>query len=205
MKLMRKFGVVLSAATTLYMVYVGASAISQEKAAELEVLQTQNAITLAGQRATVEVAAQQYLADLGADQLQCLAKNIFFEARNQSIAGQVAVAWVTLNRVDSTRYPNTICRVVQQANRDSNGNPIRNRCQFSWYCDGKSDVIPSNAIAQRAWEQSQLIAQVVLLDYARGHASPVEDATMYHADYVMPYWADDYSLVAVIDQHIFYR
>ena len=198
MKIMRKLGAVFSAACTLGILYVGADAINQAQAA-------QNYITLEEQRVSVELEAQRFVAELGEDQLRCLAENIFFEARDQSIAGQVAVAWVTLNRVGAERFPDTICGVVRQANRDSAGNIIRHQCQFSWYCDGKSDRIPSNSIAQRAWEDAQLIAEVVLLDYARGRVSPVDDATMYHAHYVSPYWADDYELVGVIGDHIFYR
>ena len=198
MKILRNLGAVFSAACTLGILYVGADAINQAQAA-------QNFITLEEQRVNAAVEAQRFVSDLGEDQLQCLAKNIFFESRNQSIAGQVAVAWVTLNRVDAERFPDTICGVVHQANRDSAGNIIRHQCQFSWYCDGRSDRIPSNPISQRLWENAQLIAEVVLLDYARGRVSPVADATMYHAHYVSPYWAEDYELVGVIGDHIFYR
>jgi spore germination cell wall hydrolase CwlJ-like protein len=198
MKIMRKLGAVFSAACTLGIVYFGVDTINQAQA-------SQNAIIVEQQRLLTEVEARRFVADVGEEQLQCLARNIFFEARDQDLAGQVAVAWVTLNRVDAARYPDTICGVVQQAQRDSAGNPIRHQCQFSWYCDGLSDRIPNNPIAQRAWEDAQLIAEVVLLDYARGFGSPVEDATMYHADYVDPYWTDDYDRVATIGDHIFYR
>jgi spore germination cell wall hydrolase CwlJ-like protein len=198
MKILRNLGAVFSAVCTLGIVYVGVDSINQAKAA-------QNMITLEDQRVRIELEARRFVDDLGHEQLQCLAQNIFFEARNQSIAGQIAVAWVTLNRLDAERFPSTICDVVRQANRDANGNPIRHQCQFSWYCDGLSDRIPNNPIAQRAWEDAQLIAEVVLLDYARGGKSPVDDATMYHADYVEPYWAADYDQIAIIGEHIFYR
>ncbi len=75
----------------------------------------------------------------------CLATNIYHEARGESYAGKVAVANVTMNRVTSPKFPNTICDVVYQAQTKENwkGNtvPKRNKCQFSWYCDGKSDDI----------------------------------------------------------------
>ena len=79
-------------------------------------------------------------------QLTWLAKNVYFEARNQGVAGQLAVAMVTLNRVSDKRYPNTIREVVTQGlTRASwlSGEqvPIKNKCQFSWYCDGKADTI----------------------------------------------------------------
>lgn len=198
MKIVRKLGVVLSVACTLGMGYVGFDAVTQAQAAESATIAEQ-------QRISIEVEAKRFVDSIGNKQLQCLAQNIFFEARNQSIVGQVAVAWVTLNRVDAARYPDSICGVVRQAKRDASGNVIKHRCQFSWYCDGKSDRIPNNAIAQRAWEDAQLVAEVVMLDYARGMTSPVSDATMYHANYVMPYWADSYMKVATVDSHVFYR
>lgn len=149
--------------------------------------------------------AEHRLQTVTEEDRHCLAQNIFWEARNQTVEGQVAVAWVTLNRMEDDRFPGSICRVVYQANRDSNGNPIRNQCQFSWYCDGKSDRIPSNTVAQRAWQDAQLIADVVLLDWARQEASPVQNATYYHADYVTPRWARNFTEVATVDSHIFYE
>ena len=139
-----------------------------------------------------EAAAQERLATVSEADKECLAQNIFFEARNQSTTGQVAVAWVTINRMEADRYPDTICGVVWQHK------------QFSWTHDGKSDRIPNNAIAQRAWEDAQLVAEVTLLDWARDRTSPVENATMYHADYVSPYWRTSYERVVTIDDHIFY-
>lgn len=139
--------------------------------------------------------------------LHCLQQNIFFEARNQTVKGQVAVAWVTLNRLDDTRYPNTICGVVKQANRDSNGNIIKHKCQFSWYCDGKSDKIPSNKISQNAWKQAGIVAEVVLMDRMSGYIfkDPTKGSTMYHADWVSPYWKAKYDQVAYIEDHVFYK
>lgn len=163
------------------------------------------AMVAVGVAGVTEARAEQRLNTITEEDRECLARNIFWEARNQSIEGQVAVAWVTLNRMESDRFPGSICRVVHQANRDANGTPIRHQCQFSWYCDGKSDRIPSNAVAQRAWEDAQLIADVVLLDWARAKASPVQNATYYHADYVTPRWAQQFTKVAVVGSHIFYE
>ena len=79
-------------------------------------------------------------------EVTCLADNIYFEARNQGLAGQLAVVNVVVNRVADSRYPDTICEVVKQGptrlSWKGTGEliPIRNRCQFSWYCDGKSDI-----------------------------------------------------------------
>lgn len=152
-----------------------------------------------------EARANERLETISQADRLCLAQNIFFEARNQSVKGQVAVAWVTINRMESPDYPNTICEVVKQAQLDSAGNPIRNMCQFSWYCDGKSDKIPKNPIAQQAWAEAKLISEVVLLDWAKFRPSPVENSIMYHANYVRPYWISRYEPVALIGDHIFYK
>ena len=163
------------------------------------------AMTAVGAFHWQEAQAQHQLSTVTQEDRECLAQNVFFEARNQSTLGQVAVAWVTINRMESTQYPDSICGVVKQGHTDGNGNMIRNKCQFSWYCDGKSDAIPDNVIAQRAWEDAGIVAEVVLLDWARGKFSPVQNSTMYHADYVDPYWSDSYNRVVKIDDHIFYE
>jgi N-acetylmuramoyl-L-alanine amidase len=76
-------------------------------------------------------------------QADCLATNIYFEARGEPIKGQIAIAMVTLNRVADEAFPNTICEVVHQ------GGTARGKCQFSWYCDGKSDKIPKHSPEKR--------------------------------------------------------
>jgi spore germination cell wall hydrolase CwlJ-like protein len=142
---------------------------------------------------------------VSAEEKTCLAKNIFFESRNQPVNGQKAVAWVTLNRVEHSRYPDTICGVVKQAKRDAEGRIIKYQCQFSWYCDGKPDTIPSNSIAQEAWARAQQLADQVLLSWAENNKSPVGNATMFHADYVTPYWTNSYNKVMQIGDHVFYQ
>jgi len=132
------------------------------------------------------------------ESLMCLALNVYHEARNQSLAGQVAVAQVTLNRVMDRRYPDTICGVVRQAITFDNGQPVRNQCQFSWYCDGKSDK-PRN---QGAWYTAYNLAERVM----RGDMVDItEGSTHYHADYLVPEWANTKTYVTQIDDHIFYR
>ena len=133
-------------------------------------------------------------------QKECLALNIYFEAAVESTAGKLAVAQVTLNRVKSEQYPETICKVVYEGKHYSSGFPVRDRCQFSWYCDGKGDI-PNNG---RAWKQSQEIAEYVmqtpdLLDIT-------DSATHYHADYIPnPRWAKARDKTVKIDTHIFYN
>ena len=94
-----------------------------------------------------------------AEALVCLALNVYHEARDQPFIGQVAVAQVVMNRVHDDRYPDDVCEVVMQGPTYSwkPDFPVRHRCQFSWYCDGKSDKTPD----QTAWEQALVIAQGV--------------------------------------------
>jgi spore germination cell wall hydrolase CwlJ-like protein len=89
----------------------------------------------------------QTVDDWQTDQAYCLAENVYHEARNQPAAGQMAVMSVTMNRVKDPRFPNTICEVVREGPHRPSWKgtgemiPVRHRCQFSWYCDGKSDRI----------------------------------------------------------------
>ena len=145
-------------------------------------------------------------------ELYCMAQNIFFEAGTESYMGKVAVALVTMNRVKDARYPNNICEVVYQGPvreswktqvtpdpDDAIFYPVKNRCQFSWYCDGKDDI-PTNSVG---WRHSQEIAIFV---FKLGQwAGLLEGATHYHADYVNPKWNKKLHLVGQIDRHIFYR
>ena len=132
-------------------------------------------------------------------EMWCLAQNVYYEARGSNRADRVAVADVVLNRVQHTYYPNTICKVVNQGKRYASGAMIRNRCQFSWYCDGKSDW-PKD---MDAWIEAQQIAyNMIVFQDGRGLT---EGSTHYHADYVAPSWAKDFHLVGRIGVHIFYR
>ena len=148
------------------------------------------------------------------EQEYCLAQNIFFEAGNQSLEGMAAVADVTLNRVQEGRYPNDICSVVKQGLKHPNGTMKIHKCQFSWYCDGKSDSIPVDSLhlgINKAWENSQLIAKTMLLEYNltdRGsYFGITEGSTHYHANYVVPNWIHDVGMkrTGQIGSHIFYK
>jgi spore germination cell wall hydrolase CwlJ-like protein len=128
-------------------------------------------------------------------ELDCLARGIYFEARGESIRGQLAVGRVILNRVKSKAYPDTVCEVVyQNKNR-------HNRCQFSFACDGKPDTIKERA----EWG-------VILMHAAWLLASDLDDrstrlvrfATHYHADYVSPHWSSVLVLAGRIGHHLFY-
>ena len=132
----------------------------------------------------------------------CMAKNIYFEAGNQPVAGKVAVSLVVLNRVEHPSYPDNVCDVIYQAQMRENwkGNlvPVRHKCQFSWYCDGKSDEPVDSA----TWLFSLATANRVL---SGDFADYTEGATHYHADTVYPYWADSLNQTVIINNHIFYK
>ena len=135
----------------------------------------------------------------------CLAQNIYYESRTDNLAGMAAVADVVLNRVYDTRYPNDICSVVKQGPiskwwKEEKGKeaPIKHRCQFSWYCDGKPDDRPSGD----KWRQAQEIAyKMYHFEYLRGIS---DGATHYHATYVDPSWNKNMHLIGRIGLHIFY-
>jgi spore germination cell wall hydrolase CwlJ-like protein len=132
--------------------------------------------------------------------MECLAKNIYFESRNQSHLGQISVAHVTLNRLVDDRYPDTICDVVQQGRQNADGSMRRHQCQFSWYCDGLSDR-PRN---DEMWEQSWDIAEESMDLYIQG-IDVTRGATHYHAKNVYPNWAPTLDKIMRVDDHIFYR
>ena len=134
--------------------------------------------------------------------LDCLAQNIYFESRSESQADQIAVGQVVLNRVHSSKYPNSVCEVIRQGPTYSwtKDFPVKHKCQFSWYCDGKSDRIRD----KKAWDKAKMIAGV-LLSMPEFVPNVVEDATHYHAHYVKPHWADKLERITRIDSHIFYR
>ncbi len=123
----------------------------------------------------------------------CLATGIYFEARGEVARGQEAVAQVILNRVRAPSYPDTICGVVYQNKH------MRNRCQFSFACDG----IPDRITNRSAYEKAERIA----LEVTKGEIwlPEVGSATHYHATYVRPRWARAMERVDKIGLHIFYR
>ena len=136
----------------------------------------------------------------------CLAKNMYYEARNQGLAGQLAVSLVVMNRVKDSRYTNTVCGVVEQGpTRESwkkNGTfyPIKNRCQFSWFCDGKSDDPKEPTTYKRLLDLALVLVydDIQIVDFTEG-------ATHYHADYVYPAWRKSKTKTVEIADHIFYR
>jgi len=139
-----------------------------------------------------------FASQVRADNLSCLAEAVYFEARSESFVAHSAEANVILERVQSERYPDSSCDAVRQG-RTWKGKPVRNKCHFSYWCDGKPETIANvNAYAE-AVSAAELALQGVILLHTEG-------ATHYHASYVTPYWALDerFSLVGQIDNHVFY-
>ena len=132
----------------------------------------------------------------------CLAKNIYFEAGNQPLAGKVAVAHVVFNRMEHSSYPQDICGVVYQARWRENWKgeqvPIRHQCQFSWFCDGKSD----EPLDTDTFFESYNIAQDIIMGK---YPDITEGATHYHSVMVEPYWAETLNETVQIQHHIFYK
>ena len=133
--------------------------------------------------------------------LMCLALNTYHEAKNQSMIGQIATAQVVMNRVADSRYPNTVCEVVKQGPKYKGSDvPVRHKCQFSWFCDGKSDEPKRDS---KEWFKAQDYARIVLS--GRIALDVTEGATHYHATYVRPSWAKTKTRTTRIEKHIFYR
>ncbi len=124
-------------------------------------------------------------------QLECLAEALYFEARGEPIRGQFAVAEVIINRVESPRYPDTVCAVINQGAASAG-------CQFSFACDGKSDVMRE----QKAAERAKRIAAIML---DNGPRILTMGATHFHTNAVEPSWARDIPHTVTIGDHLFYR
>lgn len=145
------------------------------------------------------VSAQNFELEKLFPQVQCMALNVYYEARGSNLADKAAVADVVLNRVNDSRYPDTVCGVVKQGMQNADGSMRRNKCQFSWYCDGKHDR-PQD---QDRWVEAQGIAWNMVEEGK--YRGITEGATHYHATYVNPRWASTLQLVGSIGAHIFYR
>ena len=122
----------------------------------------------------------------------CLALNIYHEARSEPSKGQEAVAAVTINRVASAAFPDSVCQVVKQGGKKRNG------CQFSWWCDRNSDHPREHG----AWEEALYLSRKAL----DGKVSdPTNGALYYHANYVKPRWARTFKRTNKIGRHLFYK
>lgn len=127
-------------------------------------------------------------------QLECLTRNIYWEAANEPFEGKVAVAQVTLNRLESGKFANSVCGVVYQKNVFYE----KVVCQFSWFCEPTHKVKP---VYQPLYKESEEVAKKVLLEGFR--LPSLHTALYYHADYVNPGWRHE--RITKIGRHIFYK
>lgn len=133
-------------------------------------------------------------AEVRERQLGCLAKNIYHEAGSEPFEGKIAVAQVTMNRVNSSQFPGDVCKVIYQKNIFYE----KVVCQFSWVCDKVTAFKPKN---RANYDESMIAAQKVLLEDYR--LPSLKNALYYHADYINPGWKKEQ--VAKIGHHIFYK
>jgi spore germination cell wall hydrolase CwlJ-like protein len=126
-------------------------------------------------------------------QLDCLTRNIYWEAASEPFEGKVAVAQVTMNRLASGRFGDSVCGVIYQKNVFYE----RVICQFSWVCETMHKTKP---VYQPLWQESELVAKKVLLENFR--LPGMKEALYYHADYVSPGWHKP--RIEKIGHHIFY-
>ena len=163
--------------------------------------------------AFLSIASPDLPSDVDLDSAYCLAENIYHEASGESLEGKAAVASVTLNRVNDSRFPDTVCGVTKYATafRDTGGRiPEMYKCAYSWYCDGKSDTVPLvvggkvNPFNVDAFHDSVSIAVLALGGVI---ADNTNGATHYYNPRIVrqkPTWADIYPPVAEVGNHVFH-
>jgi len=134
--------------------------------------------------------------DLSHEERNCLSLNIYWEARNQDTPGQVAVAFVTINRKLNKYFKNDVCEVVKQGYRKSRGS-----CAFSWFCDG----LPDRPKERNAWLKAQQVSEWTIENYYSQSEIYEDKPTHYHADYIKkPWWTKHMKRITKIGDHIFY-
>jgi len=206
-------GRVAAAVIGLFMLGVSASAAAQDVAPATQataVVTTSGAVAQAQPAQSVTVKLQQSIAQEAAwlykggwplealvqkyatnaqldEQTNCLATAVYFEARGESVEGQLAVAHVVMNRAASGRYPPDWCSVVKQP------------AQFSFVRHGEFPYVNTNS---QAWEKAEAVAQLAAANVV---PSVGQDVLWYHADYVAPSWRRSLQEVQQIGAHIFYR
>ena len=175
--------------------HAGFDAIPADRIAALGTLPSVNDAVPASE-ASAPMYSFQWLAKQTAPtkngEWQCLTEALYFEARGETIKGQFAVAEVIMNRVDSPRYPNSVCGVINQ------GTGRKFACQFTYTCDGRAEVISEPAAFARLGK----VAQAMIGGVDRGLTG---GATHYHTSSVVPSWAKRLTRTAKIGVHRFYR
>jgi spore germination cell wall hydrolase CwlJ-like protein len=135
-------------------------------------------------------------ANISPTDIHCMAEAIYFESRGEPLLGQIAVGNVILNRVDSNKFPNTICKVVHQGVRWK-GHIVRNKCQFSYYCDGIPETIKD--------AEAYVLASRVAVDVLVNIPQIMPTALHYHSIDVDPDWSYAYKYIGRIGKHEFYE
>ena len=180
-------------------------------------------------RAVMASLALSYEVETGTSvnetELKCMAENIYFEGRAEPMVGKIAIGHVVLNRIEDSRFPNTICEVVKQgpvreswktkkdpdlADKDRKFYPIKNRCQFSWYCDGEKDTIwvqymngTSIETNANAWRDSVHIALDTMSN--RLYDNTAGATYYYNHNLVYPHWAKVFEITEIIGNHTFMK
>lgn len=147
-------------------------------------------------KATDAVFTRSWLASqpkaTGSSEFKCLAEALYFEARGETVKGQFAVAEVIRNRVKSSRFPNSYCGVINQ------GTGKKHRCQFSYTCDGKPEIVSEPAAYARVAKVARATLDGKSPDITKG-------ATFYHTTAVRPSWSRKFTNTARFGVHLFYR
>jgi spore germination cell wall hydrolase CwlJ-like protein len=125
-------------------------------------------------------------------EIRCLALTLYFEARGEPEPGRRAVGHVVMNRVADPSFPDTVCAVVRQGG----ARPL-NRCQFSWWCDGRSD----RPDEPEAWARSSELARAIYWGFTE---DPTQGALWFHAEHVRPSWRSALLQGPRIGRHVFY-
>lgn len=127
-------------------------------------------------------------------EMDCLAKNIYYEAGHESFEGKLAVAQVTLNRTKEPEFPSSICGVVYQK-KTTDGETV---CQFTWTC-----FKVNTKLDEYTWQEAKYIAHIALTKPTSHDIIKKSNALFYHADYVNPHW-NKHGIITKIGHHIFY-
>ena len=139
-----------------------------------------------------------FIKPVKANEFECLTEALYHEARSEDDVGVLAVGTVILNRVKNKRFPNTICEVIHQGVYWQ-GNPVRDMCQFSYWCDGKTEKYKDMKAISRIIRLAKIVSSGIIV-------KTLDKATHYHASYVSPGWASNkqFKFITQIGKHIFY-
>ena len=147
----------------------------------------------------IYLLAQLEIPNISLEDVMCMSTNIYYEARSEPLTGRIAVGNVVLNRVISSKYPDTVCGVVYQAQYDPiKYIPIKYKCQFSWFCDGLSDI----PINRKKFKEVSILSFLILIG---AYGDNTYGATHYYNPVIAnPNWAKKYNYTVSYAKHDFY-